>query len=98
MIKDIITYCIATVIVSCVAGIFCTAIAWAVWKFDVWRSPCTRVYNGEELIYEGKSAFYNTESRGTSTIYQEHQKRFLFPRMVKEIISDKITAETISCE
>ena len=67
-----------------------------IYKFEVWRSPCSEVYNEGKLIYKGNSYFYKTESRGTSTIYKEYDKRFFFPRMKKEIMSNTLTIKT--CE
>lgn len=96
--RDVFEWLIAFTIGFIILACFCAGFGYLNWKYEVWRSPCTRVYNGDEVIYEGKSAFYKTESRGVSTIFQENEKHFLFPKMVKEIISDTITAETISCE
>jgi len=73
-------------------------IPYAAYKFRVWRSPCTRVYDGQTLIYEGKSFFYDTKSRGTGTMYQEYEQKFILPRQVKEIVSNDIRIETVSCE
>ncbi len=67
-----------------------------VYKYEIWKSPCSEVYNEGKLIYKGNSYFYKTESRGTSTIYKEYDKRFFFPRMKKEIMSNTLTIKT--CE
>lgn len=96
--RDFIGWLIAVTIGFIILACFGAGFGYLNWKYEVWRSPCTRVYNAGEVIYEGKSAFYKTESRGTSTIFQENEKHFLFPRMIKEIISDSITAETITCK
>lgn len=60
------------------------------YKFKVYQAPCSIVYNNGELIYEGNSYFYKTESRGNSTIFKEYEKTFFFPKMKKEIMSDKL--------
>lgn len=75
-------------------------IAWsyAEYRYNVWRSPCTIVHNGDTIIYSGKSIFYNTETRGNATMFQELEPRFWFPRMKQEIISNQITAETVMCK
>lgn len=86
---------------ACVAVGFCglfIALSYAGYEINLWRNPCTRVYNGDVVIYEGSAAFYTTETRGAATIFQEYQKRPLFPRMIQEIISDEIRVETIACE
>ena len=64
------------------------------YKYDVWKSPCSMVYNNGELIYEGNSYFYETESRGNSTIFKEYDKTFFFPKMKKEIMSNKLEIKT----
>lgn len=66
------------------------------YKYDVYTSPCSEVYNENILIYKGNSYFYKTESRGNSTIFKEYEKKFLFPKMKKEIMSNKLEIKT--CE
>ncbi len=64
----------------------------------VWRSPCVNVYNNNELIYTGTSWYIRTETRGAATYYRQIQQKKWFPKIEKEIVSDKITIETIKCE
>lgn len=64
------------------------------YKFKVYQASCSMVYNNGELIYEGNSFFYKTESRGNSTIFKEYEKTFFFPKMKKEIMSDKLEIKT----
>lgn len=79
-------------------GLFIIGLSYAAYKIGVWRSPCTRVYNGDELIYTGNSYYYNTGSRGSSTIFKEYEPRFWFPKREKEIMSNDIRIETVSCQ
>lgn len=88
----------ATVIVaSAFLCVVCVGPLYIYYRYNVWVSPCTRVYDGDTLIYKGNSYYYNTQSRGTATMFQEHQQRFLFPRMIKEVVSNDIYIETVSC-
>lgn len=96
--RETFQWIIAWLVAGCILVGFFGCIGYSGYRVDIWRSPCTRVYDGDTIIYEGKSKFYRTETRGASTMFQEYQKRFIFPRMIKEIISAEITAETISCE
>jgi hypothetical protein len=66
------------------------------YKFKVYQTPCSIVYNDGKIIYKGNSYFYKTESRGNSTIFKEYEKKILFPKMKKEIMSDKLEIKT--CE
>lgn len=70
---------------------------WWIRAYNLWASPCSRVYNGNELIYEGNSYFYDTESRGTGTMFKQYNESVLFSRQIKEIISNEIRIETVSC-
>lgn len=71
---------------------------YACYRYEVWRSPCTEVMINGKIEYRGKSAFYKTESRGTATIYQEYEPVFWFPRMTKEIISDRVSVNPTRCD
>lgn len=75
----------------------CWVGAYGEWKYNVWKSPCTEVVIDGEVQYRGNSHFYKTQSRGTATIYQEYETAFWFPKMTKEIISEKVSVKTISC-
>lgn len=74
------------------------SLPWINFEYNKWKSPCTEVYDGTELIYRGNSYFYSTESRGTGTIFKQYEERVILPRQLKEIQSDKISIKTISCE
>lgn len=87
----------AVVMLAMFFGFF-GSIAYINYAWEKWRSPCTKVYDAETLLYAGKSCFYETSSRGTGTMFQEKEQRFFFPRMVKEVISDNIRIETVSCK
>lgn len=67
-------------------------------KININLSPCVEVYNGGELIYKGSSVFYDTGSRGTATIFRQYDEKIFFQKKIKEIISNKITVNTVSCE
>lgn len=92
------------VLLSIGGGILCIlalvavcGLPWWVRAYNLWASPCSRVYNGNELIYEGNSYFYDTESRGTGTMFKQYNESVLFSRQIKEIISNEIRIETVEC-
>ncbi len=68
-----------------------------IYNIGVWRSPCVNVYNNNELIYTGTSWHIYTETRGAATYYSQTEQTKWFPRIEKEIVSDKIRIETIKC-
>lgn len=68
------------------------------YRLSVWKSPCTKVYDGEILVYSGNSHFYKTSSRGTGTMFQQRSKRFILPKTVKEIQTNDLRIETVSCK
>ena len=72
--------------------------AYGIRKIHINLSPCVEVYNDGELIYKGSSVFYDTDSRGTATIFYQYDERIFFQRKVKEIMSNKITINTVSCK
>ncbi len=78
--------------------LFILTLPWTSYYYEIWKSPCTEVYDGNELIYRGKSNFYTTESRGTGTIFKQYEEKIFLAKQLKEIQSDKITIKTISCE
>lgn len=88
----------ALITTACLIGGTFIAIPALDYYISVWKSPCTEVYDGEQLIYRGNSYFYQTESRGTGTIFKEYQKRMIMPRQIQEIQSNAITIKTIKCE
>lgn len=96
--NDTATGIISIVVVAAMFFGFFTSLAYINYAWEIWRSPCTKVYDGGTLLYAGKSCFYETSSRGTGTMFQEKEQRFFFPRMVKEVISDNIHIETVSCK
>ena len=73
-------------------------IAFGCRQLNIYLSPCVEVYNDSELIYKGSSVFYSTKSRGTATIFYQYDEGIFFQRKVKEIMSDKITINTVSCK
>lgn len=85
---------IALGILACFVG----GLSYVSWRISIWRNPCTEVVINNEVVYRGNAKFYQTKSRGTATIYQEHQQRWLLPRMTKEIITNDIKVNPISCE
>lgn len=104
MIKNIFEY-VFNIFLNLVFGVIALAflggiitLPWTTYYYDIWVSPCTEVYDGNELIYSGKSNFYTTESRGTGTIFKQYEEKIFFPKQLKEIQSNKISIKTISCE
>lgn len=68
------------------------------YRWNIWKSPCTKVYDGEILIYYGNSHFYKTYSRGTGTMFQQKSERFILPKIVKEIQTNDLRIETVTCK
>ena len=96
-----IFYWAETILFGCVMLVFFGGIMtlpWTTYYYDIWVSPCTEVYDGNELIYRGKSNFYTTESRGTGTIFKQFEEKIFFAKQLKEIQSNKISIKTIQCE
>lgn len=89
---------VATMFAWCLIVGSIAAIPVANFYISVWRSPCTEVYDGNKLIYSGNSYFYQTESRGTGTIFKEYEAKLILPRQLQEIQSNAITIKTIKCE
>ena len=73
-------------------------IAFGCRQLNIYLSPCVEVYNDGELIYKGSSVFYDTDSRGIATIFRQYDKKIFLQKKIKEIISNKITVNTMSCE
>ena len=67
-------------------------------QIDINLSPCVEVYNDSELIYKGSTVFYDTDSRGTATIFRQYNERIFLQKKIKEIVSNKITVNTVSCD
>lgn len=67
-------------------------------QININLSPCVEVYNGKELVYKGSSVFYQTESRGTATIFRQYDEKIFLQKKIKEIMSNKITVNTVSCK
>ena len=60
------------------------------------RSPLeVKVYDGDELIYEGNSYFYITSSRGNATMVKVYEQTPWFPRQLKEVMSHNIRIVTV---
>lgn len=81
---------IANIVVIILFILFIMIPAYLKYKYNIYASPCSMVYNNGKIIYEGNSYFYKTESRGNSTIFKEYEKKFLFPKIKKEIMSNKL--------
>lgn len=73
-------------------------IAFGCRQLNIYLSPCVEVYNDGELIYKGSSVFYDTDSRGTATIFRQYNEKIFLQKKIKEIVSNKITISTVSCE
>ena len=73
-------------------------IAFGCRQLNVYLSPCVEVYNDGELIYKGSSVFYDTDSRGTATIFRQYNEGIFLQKKIKEIVSNKITVNTVSCD
>lgn len=63
--------------------------------YNVRTAPYTRVYDGDDLIYEGNSYFYVTSSRGNATMVKVYEQTPWFPRQLKEVMSHNIRIVTI---
>ena len=63
--------------------------------YNVRTSPYTKVYDGDELIYEGNSYFYRTCSRGNATMIKVYEQTPWFPKQIKEVMSDNIRIVTV---
>ena len=85
---------IGTIVLLFVIG----GLPWWTRAYNLYVSPCTEVYNDNELIFRGNSYYYTTESRGTGTMFKQYDERVIFQRQIKEVISDKIQITTISCD
>lgn len=72
--------------------------AYGIRKIHINLSPCVEVYNNGELIYKGSSVFYETDSRGAATIFRQYNERVFLQKKIKEIVSNKITVNTVSCD
>lgn len=73
-------------------------IAFGCRQLNIYLSPCIEVYTDGELIYKGSSVFYDTDSRGTATIFRQYDEKIFLQKKIKEIVSNKITIKTIKCE
>ena len=63
--------------------------------YNVRISPYTKVYDDDELIYEGNSYFYRTCSRGNATMIKVYEQTPWFPKQIKEVMSDNIRIVTV---
>lgn len=63
--------------------------------YNVRTAPYTKVYDGDELIYEGNSYFYVTSSRGNATMVKVYEQTPWFPKQLKEVMSNNIRIVTI---
>jgi len=63
--------------------------------YNVRTAPYTKVYDGDELIYEGNSYFYITSSRGNATMVKVYEQTPWFPRQLKEVMSNNIRIVTV---
>lgn len=63
--------------------------------YNVRTAPYTKVYDGDELIYEGNSYFYITSSRGNATMVKVYEQTPWFPRQLKEVMSHNIRIVTV---
>lgn len=64
--------------------------------YNVRTAPYTKVYDGDELIYEGNSYFYITSSRGNATMVKVYEQTPWFPRQLKEVMSHNIRIITVN--
>lgn len=63
--------------------------------YNVRTAPYTKVYDGDELIYEGNSYFYRTCSRGNATMIKVYEETPFFPKQLKEVMSNNIRIVTV---
>lgn len=85
----------AIVRVIIVFTLLTSAITLGYYYYDLSRSPYTKVYNKDKLIYEGKAYYYNTESMGNATLLKIYEKTPWFPRQTQEVLSDEIHIKTV---
>lgn len=83
-------------LLTCIA--LACGIWYGLWKLDMHLSPCTRVYDGQVIIFEGKAAQYSVKSAGAATLFRQRENRAFVPRLEKEFISSDIRAEPITCK
>lgn len=97
LLNKLITGLFSIIAVFIVVGII-TGFSYLGYRYNVWKSSCSQVVINGKLEYDGKTNFYQTESRGTATIYKEYEQRFFLPKQTKEIMSADVKIKNTECK
>lgn len=92
-----ITFIFLGVLLFFVFGVF-TNKEYAIKPMEYWSVPCIEVYDGEELLYVGNERWSITESRGTSTLWYQKERKSFISRKVNERISPNIRSNKCKAE
>lgn len=94
--KHLIDFIKNVVKIVVVFAVLTGSITLAYYYYNVRTAPYTKVYDGDELIYEGNSYFYVTSSRGNATMVKVYEQTPFFPRQLKEVMSHNIRIVTVN--